>query len=219
VINLYTRDFYRDAALRLAPDGLLLQWVPVGEAPLAEERMLFRAFTDVFPHASAWRQLEDGTILLIGSRRPLRIDYRRLRERLASPALRRDLALLGIRDADHLLSFFTLDEAALAEFVRDAAPVTDDRTVLDFSMPRYAGSGFGLGSFGAAAGAGEASPRQLFNERMQYYFGQRRSVLPYLEGLAGEDPRAVAARIAAYQKWLPFPSGARHVPEQAWRPR
>ena len=60
VINLYTREFYRDAAARLAPEGILIQWLPVGEAPLEQERMLFRSFTDVFPHATAWRQLEDG---------------------------------------------------------------------------------------------------------------------------------------------------------------
>ena len=67
VINLYTREFYRDAAARLAPEGVLIQWLPVGEAPLEQERMLFRAFTDVFPHATAWRQLEDGPILLVGT--------------------------------------------------------------------------------------------------------------------------------------------------------
>ena len=52
--------------------------------------------------------------------------------------------------------------------------------------------------------------------RVRFYFDERRSVLPYLHNLAGEDPRAVEARIAGYAKQLPFPSGARHVPEGEW---
>jgi spermidine synthase len=219
VINLYTRDFYRDAVARLAPDGILIQWLPVGEAPLDDERMLFRAFTDVLPHASAWRQLEDGPILLVGSKQPLRIDYRRLQEKLRTPPLRRALRLLEIRDVDHLLSFFTLDPPALAEFVRGVEPVTDDRTVLDFSMPRYVGSGFGLGSLNPIARDGGRFPLQIYNERMQFYFAQRRSVVPYLHNMGGEDPRAVEARIAAYARLLPFPSGARNVPEASWSRR
>jgi spermidine synthase len=217
VINLYTREFYRDAAARLAPDGVLIQWLPVGEAPLEQERMLFRAFLDVFPHATAWRQLEDGPILLVGSKQPLRIDYQRLREKMQEERVRRDLELIEIRDADHLLSFFTLDPPALAAFVGDAEPVTEDRTVLDFSMPRFVGSGFGFGSLSPNAEQGGRNPKQVFNERMQLYFAQRRSVLPYLENLAGEDPAAVEARISAYAKALPFPSGARFIPADAWR--
>lgn len=133
--------------------------------------------------------------------------------------MRRDLELIEIRDVDHLLSFFTMDPAALAEFVRDVEPVTEDRTVLDFSMPRFVGSGFGFGSLNPVAEEGGRKPMQIFNERMQFYFAQRRSVVPLLDNLAGEDPGAVEARISAYAKHLPFPSGARFIPADAWRRR
>lgn len=219
VINLYTRDFYRDAVARLAPDGLLIQWLPVGEAPLEQERMLFRAFTDVFPHTSVWRQLEDGPLLLVGSRQPLRIDYRRLRKRMQAERVRRDLDRIEIRDADHLLSFFTLDPPAIADLVGDAEPVTDDRTVLDFSMPRFVGSGFGLGSLNSSVRDGVGGPLERVNERMRYYFERRRSVIPYLYNLGDEDSRAVEKRIAAQAKALPFPSGARSISAEAWQGR
>ena len=68
VINLYTREFYQDAEARLAPEGVMLQWVPYAEAPLDEERMLFRAFYDVFPNSTAWRLREGGPVLLIGTK-------------------------------------------------------------------------------------------------------------------------------------------------------
>ena len=65
VINLYSRDFYRDALARLAPDGVFEQCIPTGEAPFDEERMLFRAFADVFPYVSVWWQLNSGCALVI----------------------------------------------------------------------------------------------------------------------------------------------------------
>ncbi|HVN37000.1 MAG TPA: fused MFS/spermidine synthase [Myxococcota bacterium] len=213
VINLYTREFYRDAAARLAPDGVMMQWVPIGEAPLEEERMLFRAFSDVFPHATAWEQLMGGPILLIGTHQPLRIDYARLRSRMAEPHIRRDLELAGIQGPDDLLSYFIFDEQAFRSFAAEAPPVTDDRTVLDFTMPYFLGSGFGLGSFSLYAradGEGAPGPRR---KRAQMYFAQRRSVIPYLI-LDGETSQEVEARIRATRIGHP---PALPVPESSWR--
>ena len=68
--------------------------------------------------------------------------------------------------------------------MRDVEPVTEDRTVLDFSMPRFVGSGFGFGSLNPIAEQGGRNPNQIFNERMQFYFAQRRSVVP-LSGQPG----------------------------------
>jgi spermidine synthase len=195
VINLYTREFYEDAKARLAPDGVMLQWVPIGEAPLDGERMLFRAFYDVFPHATAWQQLVGGPMLLVGTHQPLRIDYERLKARMAEPRVRRDLELAGITSADDLLRFFTFDEEAFREFALAAPPVTDDHTVLDFTMPYFLGSGFGLGSFTPFAQADGAAPMHAVVERSGFYVSQRRSVVPLLL-LDGETPEEVEARLS-----------------------
>ena len=214
VINLYTREFYRHALDRLAPDGIMMQWIPTGEAPLEQERMLFRAFSDVFPHVTAWRQLDSGCMLLIGTRAPLTIDYMRLRARMDAPRVRRDMELSGVRDADHLLSFFVYDEPAFREFVREAEPVTDDRTVLDFTIPRHLGSGFGLGSWNTRA---RMDGRDPFGEailRMQWYAQHRRPVTPLLTNLGDEPPAAIVGRIAARAK-IPIP--ADWIPEASWR--
>jgi spermidine synthase len=214
VMNLYTREFYEEALARLAPDGLMMQWIPTGSAPLEQEAMLFRTFWEVFPHVTAWWQLDGGCMLLVGSRQPLRIDYRRLRERMSRPRIRRDLDLIGVIDADHLLSFFRFDEAAFAEFVRGVAPVTDDRTVLDFSMPRYLGSGFGLGTFNPLVRRDGESPLTITTERTQYYASLGRSVVPYLTDLGDETREAVAARIAA-RATTPVKHG--WISEAKWR--
>jgi spermidine synthase len=214
VINLYTRDFYRDALARLAPDGVMMQWIRVGEGPVDQERQLFRAFFDVFPHATAWRQLDVQCILLIGSRNPLTIDYQRLQRMMQDPRIRRDLKLAGVVDADHLLSFFAFDEAAFSDFVRDVPAVEDDHTVLDFAMPRYIGSGFGLGGFNASVSKDGENPFTVSAERQRYYLAHSRSVVPYLTNLGNDTPEAIMARIAE--------RGARTmihpmIPQDKWR--
>jgi len=196
VINLYTTEFYRDALARLAPDGVMMQWIPTANAPLNDERRLFRAFSDVFAHSTMWWQLDGGCALLIGTREPLRLDYQKLKAHMAEPRVRQDMQLSQVRDVDHLLSFFRMDEAAFADFVRDASPTTDDRTVLDFSMPRYGGSGFGLGQFNIKVhDAAGWNPFVFVEQRKRQYEALARPVLPYLTNLGGEAPEAIAARI------------------------
>lgn len=203
VIHLYTREFYEDAIERLAPGGIMMQWVPSGEAPLEQEKMLFRAFADVFPYVSAWRQLDSGCILLIGSREPQLIDYQQLARKLAAPRVARDMELSHVRNVDHLLSYFILDDAAFREFAAGVEPVRDDRTVLDFTMPRYLGSGFGLGSWNTDVREEGHTPWKIAFERSHFYHQQRRSVAPYLTNLGADSRDAIAARIAAEGK-APF---------------
>lgn len=204
VVNLYTVEFYRDALAHLAPDGVMMQWIPTGQAPMDEERHLFGAFAAVFPHRTMWWQLSGGTVLLVGSREPLRIDYQRLRAHFAEPAVARDMALSQVRDVDHLLSFFMFDDAAFAEFVRGVTPTTDDRTVVDFTMPRYVGSGFGLGQFNPnIQNAGGQNPFSIVRERKLAYEALRRPVTPLLTNLGDERPETVAARIEE-RRSLPF---------------
>jgi len=94
---------------------------------------------------------------MVGTLAPLRIDYQRLKTHMTEPRVNQDLTLAGVRRVDHFLSFFVFDEAAFTEFVRDVPPTTDDRTVIDFTAPRFSGSGFGLGQYTASVGGGRWS--------------------------------------------------------------
>jgi len=214
VINLYTREFYESAREHLAADGLLMQWVPTGEAPLDQERMLFRAFADVFPHATVWSQGGTGVMLIIGTMEPLRIDYERLAEKMQAPKIHRDFEMIGVKDPDHLLSFFRFDEAAVAEFVANVEPITDDRPVLDFSMPRYMGSGFGLGAWTLRAKIKGWEGWTIAVERLKFYNDNRDPVLPLLENL-GESAEVVGARIEAYRDAPPLKM--KTIAEQDWK--
>jgi hypothetical protein len=126
---------------------------------------------------------------------------------MRAPLVARDLELIGIQDVDHLLSFLVFDEPAVAEFVRDAAPVTDDRTLLDFSIPRSLGSGFGLGTWNTRATTTEGrNPWNEAFERERYYREHRSSAVPLLTNLGTDTPEAVAARITERAK-IKLPHG------------
>ena len=215
VINLYTREFYEDLSARLNDDGVLLQWIPVGQGTLEEEKMLFRAFHEAFPHATAWRQLSTGmAMLLIGTKMPLTIDYQLLKEKMARPQVHRDLELSGVTDAIDVLSMFTFDSQAFGEFVRDASPVQDDKTVLDFSLARHPGSGFGMG-FGLSE-QGDQQILTSMEERAVWYDEHRRPVVPYLRNLGDEDPDKIALMVRSRVTITATQALDLAVPESEW---
>ncbi len=164
VVNLYSRDFYELCSRRLADDGLLAVWLATWELETTELRMLVRAFVDVFPYGSVWDCTHPAEWLLIGSRKPLRLDLDALAARMAEPAIARDLARIdpelgGIRNPADLLSLHLMGREAMIAFAGAVAPVTDDRPVVDFTTPRHARANFGLGEWVTggltASGVGE----------------------------------------------------------------
>src|SRR5262249_35078734 len=64
--TFYTEEFYREVRARLAPGGLVSQFVPI--APLApdEFRAVLRTFADVFPSCALWYNTDE--LLLLGRR-------------------------------------------------------------------------------------------------------------------------------------------------------
>ena len=122
----------------------------------------------------------------------------------------------GAADGELLGRFVaTRDESAFADFVRDFPPVVDDQTVLDFAMPRYVGSGFGLGQFNLRVQQDGHSTFSTVAERMRWYGSRRRPVVPLLTHLGGDAPETVAARIEAEAA-----AGTEHakpIPEAEWR--
>jgi spermidine synthase len=214
VVNLYTKEFYEQARARLNPDGLVMTWLPTGNMTLDDERQMFRAMWEVFPHSTVWWQLDSGCALLVGTPEPLRVDYQKVKTHLTEGRVSQDMKLSKVRDVDHFLSFFVFDEAAFTEFVRDVPATTDDRTVIDFTAPRFAGSGFGLGQYTAQVITAEGSSFKIVGERQKYYIDRRRSVVPYLFNLGGDTPETVGERI---KRATGMPFMPRPLSEAEWR--
>ena len=134
IANLYTTEFYREAAARLTPGGLFVQWVQGYSLDSSDLRMVFRTFASEFPRVTLWRG-EVGDYLLLGtsSEKPLSLD--RLRALWSQPYLREDFQRLDLERPEGLLAYHELDDADLRRLVPGALLNTDDRTLLEFRAP------------------------------------------------------------------------------------
>jgi spermidine synthase len=205
VVNLYSRDFYELCARRLNPEGILAVWLATWELETDELRMLLKAFVDVFPYASVWDCTHPHEWLLIGSRKPPRIDLDSLAARMAEPRIARDLSSIdpdlgGIQRPADLLALHLKGRAALLEVAGAAEPVTDDKSVVDFTTPRHARANFGLGEWvtGGLATSGIGAHGLRTETRLRdfdAFYAFRESPLPLVAGYGAEDPTRFAEEL------------------------
>jgi hypothetical protein len=194
VVNLYTEEFYRLVAAALDDDGIICQWLPAGETNEDELRMLVAAFTAVFPETSLWLEGRGpaAPLLFVGSKRPLALDVETLARRMGHDAIRADLTRLKIGTPAELFELFIAGPEATRRWVAGATPVTDDRTVVDFTTPRSVTSGFGFGYFRVKGPEAEAMRRHL--AELTALWARLREPPPVLLKKARQDAGATASR-------------------------
>lgn len=132
-VNLYTKDFYEAALSRLKPGGIVAQWIPLHSQSAEEVDMHFKTFLSVFPHAIAWMSVANE-ILVIGSDQPITLDFKKLKERMAEPAVAQALRDIYIPDATHLLSSIWFLEKEMQELSAGQPLITDNRPRIEFYL-------------------------------------------------------------------------------------
>jgi len=144
VVNLYTREFYTLAHGRLNEGGMVMQWLPTGSMPTDDRARLIRTFTDSFPHSYLFQELDSTQLLIIGTLEPLQVDVDAIDRRLSSEAVVADAAIMETPTGAELLSYFLLGDASTRRLGASHQAVTDDRTIVDYTIPLDMDSGFGL---------------------------------------------------------------------------
>ena len=134
VSAFYTEDYYRLCLSRLAPGGLVSQWVPLHSLNPEVVRSLAFTFTRVFPEYCAF--FINADLFLIGSNAPLRLDLAKARERLAVPELAAALRDAGLPDVVELMGCFIMDKPALDGFSAGGGVMTDDRPWAEYLAPK-----------------------------------------------------------------------------------
>jgi spermidine synthase len=141
VSNLFTKEYYQLIHDRLAPAGVVCQWIPTYFMSREMLAVVLKSFTNVFPHASLWTSSVPGDLFVIGSKAPLAIDYALLEERLARPGIQKDLARIGMGDPTLLAKTFKFGDTQIQDFVRrfaDELPEnTDLNPVIEFMTPQF----------------------------------------------------------------------------------
>ncbi|MDE0297702.1 MAG: fused MFS/spermidine synthase [Candidatus Poribacteria bacterium] len=129
--NIYTADFYRLCQRILTDDGIMCQWVPLHRVPEEHYKTIVRTFVNVFPHTTLWYKYTPDFVILIGTPRPLRINYKDFLARAQIPSVREGLAHDDL-DGMSLLDSFMMGEKRVLEYVGDGPIHTDNRPHLEF---------------------------------------------------------------------------------------
>jgi spermidine synthase len=142
---LYTREFYQTVRSRLDKGGILVQWVPLHGLSEREFKIIVRTFQSVFKETTMWANVGFETygqatyVKLVGTDKPLQIDYRELKRRLGEPRIEADLAPFGMAQPEALLDAFLAGPEEVREWVGDLPVQTDDHPIVPFTTAFSAG--------------------------------------------------------------------------------
>ncbi len=134
VSTFYTREYYRLCLERLAPGGIVSQWIPLHSLNPEIVRSLVRTFYESFPECCMW--FINADVFMIGSDQPLLIDYAMLEKRLAPANIQRELARVDLGDIEELLTSFFMSRDRVDAYSRGASVMTDDRPWAEFAAPK-----------------------------------------------------------------------------------
>ncbi|MEZ5332958.1 MAG: fused MFS/spermidine synthase [Thermoanaerobaculia bacterium] len=141
IASLFTADFYRSVRDRLAPGGLLLQWLQGYEVDPQVIRTAYATLRSVFPVVESW-EVGRNDLLLVASPQRIRHDLRRLARTLRASPWRE--ALSSVWGVEGLEGFYAgyVATGGLADAIAVGARGsvnTDDRPILEFGFARNLG--------------------------------------------------------------------------------
>jgi hypothetical protein len=140
VASLFTQEYYQAIRDRLSEDGLFLQWLQAYAIDVPTTRTVYATIGAVFPEIETW-ELGANDLVLVASRKPVRYDLPRLRDRVGKEPFRGALLhtwrTTGI---DGLFSHYVARGSFARALAHSAGPLlnTDDRSIVEFAFARTA---------------------------------------------------------------------------------
>jgi spermidine synthase len=133
--SVFSREYYKLAARRLKPGGIVAQWFHVYEMHDGIVGLVLRTFASVFPFVEVWDTAE-GDIVMLGSGQPWATGPATFRQSFALEGVRADLAAIGIRSPEALLVRQLASQRTGCAIVGAEGPVqTDLFPVLEYAAP------------------------------------------------------------------------------------
>jgi len=168
---LYSSEYFRLAASRLNPGGIICQWLPLYELTARDLRSVVRTIRENFAYSMIWVTHYDAEI--IASNSPIVIDEEDLSRRIANQQVLNDLRQIKMGNPEDFLSFFVMGSAGSAVYGSGGVINTDDNLYLEFSAPRSIGKEF------------------LRGDNLADLLKHREPILPYLRKPSTADGQAI----------------------------
>jgi spermidine synthase len=134
---LYTTEYFKLALEHLLPGGIMCQWLPIYEMSVDDIKSVVKTFSQHFKYTMTWLTQYDAE--LIGSNSPFIINEEELDDRIAFPAIAKDLERVMMGSAIDFLSYFIMGTDAMRAFSENGVENTDDNLYLEFSSPESVG--------------------------------------------------------------------------------
>jgi len=139
VASLFSEEFFASCAARLAPGGVMAQWLQAYEIDDAAFLTVLRTFMTAFPYTTLWKQGPD--VILIGSRAPMNPDLAAAGARLRAAAVHSDLGRIGVSGLLTVLAGQLSSPRVLADAAENGFVHSDFFPLLDYRAPRTLFSG------------------------------------------------------------------------------
>jgi len=139
---LYSREFYEATAARLAPAGVMMEWMPFDQT-VDEFRAHVRTFRAVFPEVVLAFGPGGFGVFMLGSREPLSFDEAAVRHVLRRPGVLEDLSSahdspVSTEDgwAALIPGLVWASGDGVTRFAGEGALITDDRPLTEYFLLR-----------------------------------------------------------------------------------
>ena len=136
--SFFTVEFYKDCQRLLTPDGIFTGWLPL-HMPMEDLKIILRSFHEAFPDSSVWFKHSGEFCMLLGTLKPLRIDFQRLEQRMNQPSVRAHLARCDIYKAWDLLDSLCLSAEGIGKAIGDGPLQTDEHPYIEYDPLLLAG--------------------------------------------------------------------------------
>jgi len=133
--NLFTKEHFENCRRKLTPGGILSTWMTVDLDP-GDFAIVLKTFQSVFPYCTLWMAPNciNKQVVLIGSTKPLKIDFLKAQKMFNDPEIKKDLSSVNINSVYDLLSCLILDSAGIKSISEKAMVNSDNHPVLEFSQ-------------------------------------------------------------------------------------
>jgi len=136
---LYSVEFYDTIKRRLAPGGIVQQWLPGGDAAIYSS--VAKALLESFPHVRAFRSIAGSGVHFLASMEPIPVDDAAALANRLPPAAAADLVEWAPRSVpvewfERVLAL-ELEPSALIDLLPGAPALADDRPVNEYFFLRW----------------------------------------------------------------------------------
>lgn len=141
--NLFTEEFFEVVKDNLAEQGIFSQWLNLYNMDVTVLQSILKTFYTVFPHGAVFTQLGDQEMVLIGSKRPLDLNLKKLEAITQNQIFRKKLAGVFGHSSYDVVSLFSLSREEALKLAKDATINTDINAFAEVEQSKLFYEGLG----------------------------------------------------------------------------